>query len=169
LLISFHSDTSFLTLPWFKQLNRTLQRLCYDRRKLNLYVTSSVTSKCLHSFIVLLKRGDIWGIKYALDLDIMSDIRWIFFRGVLNNGCACWVIASNTLNTKEILKIYLIEQKIYPNHQDEWYVYQSDLSCHVSDCTVWLEEKSLTHCSKLPWKKFTFPFNSLYSLYIHVG
>jgi len=29
------------------------------------------------------------------------------------------VITSNSLNVKEILKIYLIEQKIYPNHQDE--------------------------------------------------
>ena len=34
------------------------------------------------------------------------------------------------------MKIYLIEKKIYPNHQDEWYVYHSDLSHHVSDCTV---------------------------------
>jgi hypothetical protein len=47
-----------------------------------------------------------------------------------------WVIVSNTLNVKEIVKIYLIEQKIYPNHRDEWYVYHSDLSCYVSDCTV---------------------------------
>jgi hypothetical protein len=39
----------------------------------------------------------------------------------------CGQLASNTLNVKEILKIYLIEQKIHPNHQDEWYVYQSDL------------------------------------------
>ena len=30
-----------------------------------------------------------------------------------------WVIVSNTLNVKEIVKIYLIEQKIYPNHRDE--------------------------------------------------
>jgi hypothetical protein len=37
---------------------------------------------------------------------------------------------------KEILKIYLIEQKICPNHQDEWYVYHSDLSRYVSDCIV---------------------------------
>jgi len=29
------------------------------------------------------------------------------------------VIVSNTVNVKEILKIYLIEQKIYPNHSDE--------------------------------------------------
>jgi hypothetical protein len=29
-------------------------------------------------------------------------------------SCAFW--ASNTLNTKEILKIYLIEQKIYQYH-----------------------------------------------------
>ena len=73
---------------------------------------------------------------------------------------AFWVIVSNTLNAKEILKIYLIEQKIYTNHQDEWYIlsqwfimlclwlycisitkmsdtsYHSDLSCYVSDCTV---------------------------------
>ena len=46
------------------------------------------------------------------------------------------VIVSNTLNVKEILKIYLNKQKIYPNHQDEWYVYHSDLSWYVSDCTV---------------------------------
>ena len=46
------------------------------------------------------------------------------------------MIVNNTLNVKEILKIYLIEQKIYPNHQDEWYAYHSDLSCHVSECTV---------------------------------
>ena len=44
---------------------------------------------------------------------------------------------SNTLNVKEILKKYFIEQKIYPNHQDERYVdYYSDLSWYVSDCTV---------------------------------
>jgi hypothetical protein len=30
-----------------------------------------------------------------------------------------WVIVSNTLNVKEILRIYLIEQKIYPNHGEE--------------------------------------------------
>ena len=30
-----------------------------------------------------------------------------------------WMIVSNTLNLKEILKIYLIEQNIYPNHQHE--------------------------------------------------
>jgi len=29
------------------------------------------------------------------------------------------VIESNNPNVKEILKIYLKEQKIYPNHQDE--------------------------------------------------
>jgi len=29
-----------------------------------------------------------------------------------------------------------MKQKIYPNHQEEWYVYHSDLSCYVSDCTV---------------------------------
>jgi hypothetical protein len=34
------------------------------------------------------------------------------------------------------LKIYFIKQKIYSNHQDEWYVYHSDLSCYVSDCSV---------------------------------
>jgi hypothetical protein len=32
---------------------------------------------------------------------------------------AFWVIISNILNVKEILKIYLIEQKIYLNYQDE--------------------------------------------------
>ena len=32
---------------------------------------------------------------------------------------AFWVIVSNTLNAKNVLKIYLIGQKIYPNNQDE--------------------------------------------------
>jgi hypothetical protein len=36
----------------------------------------------------------------------------------------------------DILKMYVIEQKIYPNHLDEWYVYHSDLLRYVSDCTV---------------------------------
>ena len=27
-----------------------------------------------------------------------------------------WVIVNNTVNVKDILKIYLIERKIYPNH-----------------------------------------------------
>ena len=36
---------------------------------------------------------------------------------------AFWVIISNTLfDVKEILKIYLIEQKIYSNHQDERFI-----------------------------------------------
>ena len=34
-----------------------------------------------------------------------------------------WVIISNNLNVNEIWKIYLMEQKIYPNHQDEWYLF----------------------------------------------
>jgi hypothetical protein len=29
-----------------------------------------------------------------------------------------WVIVSNTLNGKEIMKVNLIEQKLYPNHKD---------------------------------------------------
>jgi len=31
-----------------------------------------------------------------------------------------------------------MEQKIYPNHEDEWYVYHNDSSCYVSDCSVLL-------------------------------
>jgi hypothetical protein len=82
---------------------------------------------------------------------------------------AFWVIVSNTLNAKEILKIYLIEQKIYTNHQDEWYIlsqwfimlclwlycisitkmrdtsYHSDLSCYVSDCTVSVSPRWVIH------------------------
>jgi hypothetical protein len=46
------------------------------------------------------------------------------------------VIVSNTLKIKEITKIYLIEQKIYPNHENEWYVYHSDLLWYVPDGTV---------------------------------
>ena len=79
------------------------------------------------------------------------------------------MIVSNTLNAKEILKIYLIEQKIYTNHQDEWYIlsqwfimlclwlycisitkmrdtsYHSDLSCYVSDCTVSVSPRWVIH------------------------
>jgi hypothetical protein len=66
-----------------------------------------------------------------------------------------WVIVSNTLYVKEILKIYLIEQKIhvYPNHQDEWYVYHSDWSRYVSDCTVsWFwANQSLLYLLNAAW------------------
>jgi hypothetical protein len=31
-----------------------------------------------------------------------------------------------------------MEQKIYPNHEDEWYVYHNDSSRYVSDCSVLL-------------------------------
>jgi len=33
---------------------------------------------------------------------------------------------------KEILKIYLIEQKIYPNHIDEWYVWIAMVAMFVN-------------------------------------
>jgi hypothetical protein len=45
-------------------------------------------------------------------------------------------VALNTIKQTNILKIYQIEHKIYPNHQDEWYmlyVYHRDLSRYVSD------------------------------------
>lgn len=43
---------------------------------------------------------------------------------------------SNTLNVKEILKIYLIEKRICLGHRDEWCVCHSCLPSGVSDCTV---------------------------------
>jgi hypothetical protein len=42
-------------------------------------------------------------------------------------------VALNTIKQANILKIYQIKHKIYPNHQDEWYVYHRDLSRYVSD------------------------------------
>jgi hypothetical protein len=42
----------------------------------------------------------------------------------------------DTLNSKCKRNFEDIEHKIYSNHQDEWYVYHSDLSWYVSDCTV---------------------------------
>jgi hypothetical protein len=52
------------------------------------------------------------------------------------------VIESNTLHVKEIVKIYLIEQNIYPSNQDKWYVYHSALSRYVSDCNVCVTSKT---------------------------
>ena len=43
-----------------------------------------------------------------------------------------WV--TNTLNVKEILKIYLIEKKIYLNHQN------------LSDCTIYIGGITDYHC-----------------------
>ena len=70
------------------------------------------------------------------------------------------MIVSNTLNVKEILKIYLIEQKIYipiTKMSDTFitviyhamsltvlYVYHSDLSRYFSDCTV----RPIVHCRR---------------------
>jgi hypothetical protein len=41
------------------------------------------------------------------------------------------------VNPKEMLKIYRIEHKIYPNHQDEWSVYHMIVSRCVYDFTVY--------------------------------
>jgi hypothetical protein len=60
----------------------------------------------------------------------------------------------HSLYAKEFLKIYLIEQKIYPNHQDEWYVYHSDLLRYVSDCTVTVNSDVLSF--KKIQKKYLF-------------
>jgi len=48
-----------------------------------------------------------------------TDISFGLFDIFIYLDYAFWVIVSNTLNVKEILRIYLIEQKIYPNHRDE--------------------------------------------------
>jgi hypothetical protein len=44
----------------------------------------------------------------SINIADSHDITEILLKVVLNN--------SNTLNVKEILKIYLMEEKIYPNH-----------------------------------------------------
>jgi len=63
---------------------------------------------------------------------------------------AFWVIVSIALIVKEILKIYLIEHKIYPYHQDERYVYHGDLSCYVSDCTVPESQRTIIRNLPIP-------------------
>jgi 5-methylthioribose kinase len=65
-----------------------------------------------------------------------TDISFGLFDIFIYLDYAFLVIVSNTLKVKEILRIYLIEQKIYPNHRDELYVYHSDLSRYISECTV---------------------------------
>jgi hypothetical protein len=81
----------------------------------------------------------------------MSDTSiTVIYHGPKKKVCL-WLYCSNTLNVDEILKIYLIEQKIYPYHQDEWYVYHSDLSHHVSDCTVSVSLRWYVYHSHLSW------------------
>ena len=82
---------------------------------------------------------------------------------------AFWVIVSNTLNAKEILKIYLIEQKIYTNHQDEWYI----LSQWFIMLCLWLLYMFILcielHCtSACPVReiKWVWNFNCLGLLYL---
>ena len=53
---------------------------------------------------------------------------------------------SNTLNVKDILKIYLIEQKIYPNQQAEWVICLSQW--FITLC-LWLYCISITKMSDL--------------------
>ena len=45
---------------------------------------------------------------------------------------AFWVIVSNTQNAKKNLKIYLIEQKIYPFHHDECYMESITVIYHAT-------------------------------------
>jgi len=57
-----------------------------------------------------------------------SDISFVLFNHchrnvtLLCDSNVFWGISSNTLNA-ESLVIYWIEQKIYPYHLDEWYIY----------------------------------------------
>ena len=68
-------------------------------------------------------------------------------RITLNLSNTFWVIVSNTRNVKEILEIYLIEQKIFSNHDDEWYVYHSDLSAmSMTVLYVYHSDLSATVC-----------------------
>jgi hypothetical protein len=48
-----------------------------------------------------------------------TDISFGLFNLFTHFDMPFWMIVSNTLNVQGILKTYLIEQKIYPNHQDE--------------------------------------------------
>jgi hypothetical protein len=88
------------------------------------------------------------------DMFLLCLIYLLTFLCILGDS----TFVCNTLDTKEILKIYSTEQKIYPFHQDEWYAYQSDLSWYVSDCSVaqcWSSIKQiLSHQNLnlfLPW------------------
>ena len=86
-------------------------------------------------------RDIVWYITVINDCDrrvtllIVIHFVLIYFFRLFSFLCIL-IIASSTLNTKEILKLYSIEQKIYPYLQEEWYVYHSDLSWYVPDCTV---------------------------------
>ena len=51
-------------------------------------------------------------------ITLLSDTSISFGLFNLFTCFAFWVIVCNTVNVKDNLKIYLIEQKIYPNHQD---------------------------------------------------
>ena len=81
---------------------------------------------------------------------------------------AFWVIVSNTLNAKEILKIYLIEQKIYPNHQDEWYILSQWFTKMYNAISLTVLYMCILCTSACPFReiKWVWNFNCLGLLYL---
>jgi hypothetical protein len=69
------------------------------------------------------------------------------------------LVESNILNSKEILKIYQIEQKTYLCQNDEWYIYHSVLSWYVSDLTVPWKTRQLIN----QWLRLGFWFNATFN------
>ena len=108
----------------------------------------------------LFLRVTIWSITLSTICYLYSDCL-LLFLDIYFLICLIYLLilicllghstVSNTLNVKEILKIYLIEQNIYimyPNHQEEWYTYHSDLSLYVSVCTVSVWLRRVIHLSQ---------------------
>ena len=98
----------------------------------------------LSRVIILLSHlcwNKIWVVKeWQYYCHAFVDTRYGLSRVTILLSHLCWNKIWVIVSVQEILKIYIIEQKIYPNHQDEWYIDHSDLSWYVSDdwlyCTI---------------------------------
>jgi hypothetical protein len=84
---------------------------------------------CYQSFAPISTPGmiSLWHFWCMGKIDVITYKYNVCDKSIYLFWYTFWVTVSNTLNVKDILKIYLIEQKIYPNQQVEWYVYHSDL------------------------------------------
>ena len=115
-----------MSLRWVIRLSQWFNTLC-----LWLYCIS-ITKKSDHY------HSDL--TRYVSDCTVSVSPRWVIRLSQWFNTLCLWLycISITKMSDTSITVIYhaMSLTVLYQYHQDEWYVYHSDLTRYVSDCTV---------------------------------
>ena len=116
-------SSSFMQRQW-KREEQVWFYFNYGARNFSIYLQYSRK----HSMINHCDRcNSSWWFRY-----IFCSIKYIF---KISFTFRVLFITITQFRLSKISK-YIKQTERYPNHQEEWYIYHSDLSYNVSDCTV---------------------------------